>query len=179
MVEVEIETGDGRRAFLGEGEEGPQRRAALRLVLDGFSAPVTAGNFAANVADRVYDGQRLAVTPVAVLAGAVQPPGRPPLPLEILAAGDFEPTYRVALDVGAGERPVLPLSVYGSLAMVHLPGTGASGLVSPESFFIYLFDRQSAGLAGLDFAGEFVWGEGAVMGRGGVGWVLPVGQVGV
>ena len=36
------------------------------------------------------------------------------LPLEILAAGDFEPVYRSTLDVRSGELPVLPLSIYGA-----------------------------------------------------------------
>lgn len=36
------------------------------------------------------------------------------LPLEILPAGDFEPLYRLPLDVRSGELPVLPLSIYGA-----------------------------------------------------------------
>ena len=36
------------------------------------------------------------------------------LPLEILPAGEFEPLYRVPLDVRNGELPVLPLSIYGA-----------------------------------------------------------------
>lgn len=44
-----------------------------------------------------------------------------------------------------------------AVAMAHLPDTGgASGFVSGTQFFIYKFDRQQAGLAGLSFdEGEF------------------------
>ena len=36
------------------------------------------------------------------------------IPLEIMAQGEFEPGYRLPLDIRGGERPVLPLSIYGA-----------------------------------------------------------------
>lgn len=38
-----------------------------------------------------------------------------PVPLEILPAGQYEPVYRLPLDVQSGELPVLPLSITGAI----------------------------------------------------------------
>lgn len=100
------------------------------------AAPITAANLLANFQSGLYNNAPLSVSGVAVLAGS--PPadaadavgeagsggvampaggarGAPvALPLEILPAGDFEPQYRLPLDVRNGELPVLPLSIYGA-----------------------------------------------------------------
>ena len=51
------------------------------------------------------------------------------MPLEILPAGDFDPLYRTQVDVAAGELPALPLSIFGALAMAHLPPDASPELV--------------------------------------------------
>ena len=61
------------------------------------------------------------------------------LPLEMLPIGQFDIVYRSPLDVRSGELPVLPLSIYGALAMSHGPD-GADSAAADE-FFIYKFDR--------------------------------------
>ncbi|KAG7669149.1 putative Peptidyl-prolyl cis-trans isomerase CYP37, chloroplastic [Nannochloris sp. 'desiccata'] len=133
------------------GRAGPQSRAVLRLTVDGYTAPLTAGKFVQNVLDGEYDGQRLIVTRDSIQAGD-QGKDIGALPLEIMPNGDLEPVYRLPLDVRSGEIPVLPLSIYGAAAMTHLPGADASvGFVSSRQFFIYKYERQSSGLAGLSF----------------------------
>ncbi|KAL4457505.1 hypothetical protein ABPG75_012370 [Micractinium tetrahymenae] len=180
VVELTVEKASGQAAFVDPNSpDGPQKRATLLLVLDGYSAPITAANLLSNFQAGMYDNTPLSVSGVAVLAGS-QPEGEgeagsggsggaavpaggaraapAALPLEILPAGDFEPLYRLPLDVRSGELPVLPLSIYGAVAMAHLPDSdaGSSGYVSGRQWFIYLFDRQQAGLAGLSFdEGEF------------------------
>ena len=72
-------------------------------------------------------------------------------PPQILPQGSFEPMYRLPLEVGSGETPVLPLSIYGSVALARPAGSSDISSVSSGSFFIYLFDPQQAGLAGLSF----------------------------
>jgi hypothetical protein len=122
------------------------------------AAPITAGTFASNVISGEYDGASLSATQVAVLAGDETAGANAPIPLEMLAAGDFEPTYRTPLDVRSGELPVLPLSIYGAVAMARLPDYSGipPGFVSGHQFVIYLFDKRQAGLAGLSFdEGEF------------------------
>ena len=149
---------DGTAARRAGGADSD--KATVTLTLDGYSAPVTAGNFAANVRAGVYDGLVLTATPTAVLGGSdIQPdrlPGRrATLPLELLPAGAFDPVYRSPLDVGGGELPVLPLSVYGSLAMSRPTGVG-TGEASASGFFLFLYNRSTSGLSGLAFEeGEF------------------------
>jgi len=61
--------------------------------------------------------------------------------------------YRAPLDVQSGEAiPTIPLSINGSVAMAK----SNDGQSDKEQFFIYLFDKRSAGLGGLSFEeGEF------------------------
>ena len=126
----------------------------VTIVLDGYSAPLSAGNFAALVVAGRLDGVSLRQTNDSVLVSAA-PGGTPPLPLEILARGEFEPRYRAPLELTSGELPVLPLSIYGSVALAH--GPGGPGTSAPNDFFIYEFDRQQGGgLGGLSFEeGEY------------------------
>lgn len=152
-VELRIaRPGGATFAAAGDGE-GQKNEARVTLTLDGFNAPLTAGNYAARVARGDYDG--------AVLAGSeadeavfARPPGdrgaaapRPLLPLEVRATTSFEPQYRAPLDVPT-ELPALPMSVFGSAAMAR----GANGNDSdPGAFFLYRYNRATAGLGGLAF----------------------------
>lgn len=71
---------------------------------------------------------------------------KPPIPLENLPAGTFDPLYRLPLDLQNGELPVLPLSIAGAVSMTHLPDTEA--YLSGDEWFIFKFDKQQAGLSG-------------------------------
>ena len=64
--------------------------------------------------------------------------------------GDFEPIYGSPLNVQAGELPVLPMSIYGAVAMAHAADAD-EGFAAADEFFIYKYDRGSSGLAGLSF----------------------------
>ncbi|KAB1217215.1 Peptidyl-prolyl cis-trans isomerase CYP37, chloroplastic [Morella rubra] len=125
------------------------------VVVDGYSAPLTAGNFAKLVIDGAYDGAKLRCTSQAVLSddGLDKNSGYS-LPLEIMPSGQFEPLYRTPLNVQDGELPVLPLSVYGAVAMAH--SEASEEYSSPHQFFLYLYDKRNAGLGGLSFEeGQF------------------------
>lgn len=130
----------------------------IEITLDGYSAPLTAGNFAYNVIHKIYDGMILHVDGTSILGVAGGNQGSEvsehrELPLEILAKGDFEPTYRSPLDVQGGEIPVLPLSLNGAVSMTK---SEKPGIVSDKDFFIYKYQRQQSGLAGLSFdEGQF------------------------
>ena len=50
-------------------------QARIGITLDGYSAPLTAGNFAANVQDGVYDGKPVNASYASVLAGRGAIPG--------------------------------------------------------------------------------------------------------
>ena len=49
---------------------GPQSKGKLTIVLDGYSAPITAGNFAAEVLKGSLNGRRLDASYTSVLAEA-------------------------------------------------------------------------------------------------------------
>lgn len=172
VVELTIgRSGAGADNFVDEVNGGRVARAKVQLTLDGYSAPISAGNFAANVqvrrhdattaaptkADGGRDGARVAAymgyvagfclpiardqqihnvpsdsTPLPLPASPLLPAAtassrwsqdglyngrplsvsfssiyasgpptrpRPPIPLEILPAGEFDPVYRLPLDV--------------------------------------------------------------------------------
>lgn len=105
--------------------------------------------------DGAYDGTRLNCTNQAVLTEKGLDKGSDyNLPLEIMPSGQFEPLYRTALNVQDGELPVLPLSVYGAVAMAH--SEDSEEYSAPYQFFFYLYDKRNAGLGGLSFdEGQF------------------------
>lgn len=57
--------------------------------------------------------------------------------MEMLALGQYEPIYRSPLDVQNGELPVLPLSIYGAVAMAHPGADAPDGTSSANEFFLY------------------------------------------
>lgn len=152
-VEFTMEKGDNSMFSVSSGG-GPQKTATIQVVLDGYSAPLTAGNFAKLVIDGAYNGLKLKNTEQAVISDNERDEVGFSLPVEIMPAGGFEPLYRTTLSVQDGELPVLPLSVYGSIAMAHNPIS--EDYSSPSQFFFYLYDKRNAGLGGLSFdEGQF------------------------
>lgn len=69
VVELTIEKPDGADAYVVNEGGGPRPQAHLTLVLEGYSAPVTAGNFAMNVMNKQYVGKSLYVDYTGVLVG--------------------------------------------------------------------------------------------------------------
>lgn len=152
-VEFVIEKGDGSTFSPVGGEE--RKTATIQVVLDGYSAPLTAGNFAKLVMDGAYNGIKLNCSNQAILSetGLDKTSGYN-VPLEIMPAGQFEPLYKTTLSVQDGELPVLPLSVYGAVAMAH--NEASEEYSSPYQFFFYLYDKRNAGLGGISFEeGQF------------------------
>ncbi|KAF3959123.1 hypothetical protein CMV_016034 [Castanea mollissima] len=153
IVEFTIEKGDGS-TFSPEAGGELRKTATIQVVVDGYSAPLTAGNFAKLVIDGAYDGVKLNCTDQAVLSDSRLDKNGYNVPLEIKPSGQFEPLYRTTLNVQDGELPVLPLSVYGAVAMAH--SEVSEEYSSPYQFFFYLYDKRNAGLGGLSFdEGQF------------------------
>ncbi|XP_014494604.1 peptidyl-prolyl cis-trans isomerase CYP37, chloroplastic [Vigna radiata var. radiata] len=152
-VEFTIEKGDGSTFSPVGGEQ--KNTATIQVVIDGYSAPLTAGNFAKLVMDGAYNGAKLNSVNQAILSdnGGDKSSGYS-VPLEIMPSGQFEPLYKTTLSVQDGELPVLPLSVYGAVAMAH--NEASEEYSSPYQFFFYLYDKRSAGLGGISFdEGQF------------------------
>ncbi|KAK3020633.1 hypothetical protein RJ639_047854 [Escallonia herrerae] len=154
IVKFVIEKGDGS-TFSPEAGGEQRKTATVQVVVDGYSAPLTAGNFAKLVVDGAYDGVMLNTTDQAILSdkGREKNSGYS-VPLEIMPSGQFEPLYKTPLSVQDGELPVLPLSVYGAVVMAH--SDVSEEYSSPYQFFFYLYDKSYAGLGGLSFdEGQF------------------------
>ena len=132
----------------------------LTAMLDGYSAPITAGNFADLAQRKFYDGlplgegRRMPLTADANrtflssgqptllgntnVSGFIDPrTGRyRTLPVEILPDGASEPLYRPE---NMGGVPALPFRAKGSIGMVHSLGNPDDG---SSEFFILLNDVQ-------------------------------------
>ncbi|OEL25980.1 Peptidyl-prolyl cis-trans isomerase CYP37, chloroplastic [Dichanthelium oligosanthes] len=122
------------------------------VVIDGFSAPLTAGNFAKLVLDGAYDGVTLKCASQAIIADNETGKKGYTVPLEVMPAGQFEPLYRTPLSIQDGELPVLPMSVYGAVAMAH--SVDSDEYSSPMQFFFYLYDKRN--VRGISFdEGQF------------------------
>lgn len=124
----------------------------LTVVVDGYSAPVTAGNFVDLVQRGFYDGLEFIRAednyvlqtgdPKGPDYGFIDPEGNyRAIPLEILVQGDSEPIYGITLeDLGRyQDQPVLPFSAYGAVAMAR-PGFDPNG--GSSQFFFFLFESE-------------------------------------
>lgn len=136
----------GRATVILETNKGP-----IILAVDGYSAPVTAGNFVDLVERGFYDGLEFTRAEEFYVVQAGDPPGPEDgfvepgtgqsrtIPLEILVKGDDKPTYGITLEDAGRYRgqPVLPFSAYGTLAMAR-PETDPNG--GSSQFFFLLFE---------------------------------------
>eukprot|EP00249_Psilotum_nudum_P015968 c25601_g1_i3 orf=109-1698(+) len=104
----------------------------FRMVVDGYNAPVTAGNFVDLVERHFYDGMEIQRAdgfvvqtgdPDGPAEGFVDPStGKVrKIPLEIMVEGDTAPIYDATLEeLGRyRDRPKLPFNAFGTLAMAR------------------------------------------------------------
>jgi peptidylprolyl isomerase len=138
----------GRATVAIETDKGP-----ITVVVDGYSAPVTAGNFIDLVQRGFYDGLEFIRSEGNYVLQTGDPPGPDEgfidpktgeyrnIPLEILVRGDDQPTYGITLEQAGRyqENPVLPFSAYGAVAMAR-PEIDPDG--GSSQFFFFLFDRE-------------------------------------
>ncbi|MDB9446302.1 peptidylprolyl isomerase [Anabaena sp. CS-542/02] len=125
----------------------------LTVVVDGYSAPVTAGNFVDLVQRGFYDGLEFTRSEESYVLQTGDPPGKElgfidpktgkyrPIPLEILVEGEKEPTYGITLEEAGRylDMPVLPFSSFGALAMARPEGEVNGG---SSQFFFFLFEPE-------------------------------------
>jgi peptidylprolyl isomerase len=125
----------------------------LTLVVDGYSAPVTAGNFVDLVQRGFYNGLKFTRSEESYVLQTGDPPGKEvgfidpktnkyrAVPLEVLVEGDKEPTYGITLEQAGRylDMPVLPFSSFGALAMAR-PETEVNG--GSSQFFFFLFEPE-------------------------------------
>ena len=138
-------------------------KGTLTLVVDGYSAPVTAGNFVDLVQRGFYDGIEFNRAEEFYVLQTGDPPGPEAgfidpstgeyraIPLEILLQGDSEPIYGITLEEAGlyREEPVLPFSAYGTVAMAR-PENDPNGGSSQFFFFLFEPELTPAGVNLLD-----------------------------
>lgn len=129
------------------------KKGNLKVVVDGYSAPVTAGNFVDLVQRGFYDGLEFTRSEDSYVLQIGDPPGPEEgfidpktgkyraIPLEVLVRGDSEPIYGITLeDAGRySDDPVLPFASYGTVAMAR-PGLDPDG--GSSQFFFFLFEPE-------------------------------------
>jgi peptidylprolyl isomerase len=128
-------------------------KGTLTVMVDGYSAPVTAGNFVDLVQRGFYDGMEFIRAEESYVLQVGDPPGPEQgfidpktgeyraIPLEVLVRGDSEPIYGITLEDAGRYRddPVLPFSAYGAVAMAR-PGFEPNG--GSSQFFFFLFEPE-------------------------------------
>ena len=138
-------------------------KGTLTIVVDGYSAPVTAGNFVDLVQRGFYDGIEFNRAEEFYILQTGDPPGSDAgfidpstgeyraIPLEILLQGDSEPIYGITLEEAGlyREEPVLPFSAYGTVAMAR-PENDPNGGSSQFFFFLFEPELTPAGVNLLD-----------------------------
>lgn len=136
------------------------------IVLDGYSAPLTAGNFLDLVQRGFYDGLEFNRVEDFYVVQAGDPDGpetgfidpdtgeERTVPLEVLVQGDEEPLYGFTMEqMGITlDDPVLPFSAFGTLAMAR-PDRDVNGGSSQFFFLKFQTEMTPAGINMLD--GEY------------------------
>ncbi|MEA5532591.1 peptidylprolyl isomerase [Crocosphaera sp. XPORK-15E] len=125
----------------------------LTLVLDGYSAPINAGNFVDLVQRGFYDDLPFIRSGDDFVVQAGDPPGEDAgfidpktgeyraIPLEILVRGEQEPIYGTTLEDLGIYLPdlVLPFNAYGAVALAR-PSLDPNG--GSSQFFFFKFDNE-------------------------------------
>jgi peptidylprolyl isomerase len=138
-------------------------KGTLQAVIDGYSAPVTGGNFIDLVQRGFYDGMSFSRAednyvlqtgdPAGPADGFIDPKTKAyrAIPLEILVEGDEVPVYGTTLEeIGRFlDKPVLPFSAFGTLGMAR-PNEDPNGGSSQFFFFLFEPEMTPAGLNLLD-----------------------------
>ncbi|MEN9258332.1 MAG: peptidylprolyl isomerase [Gloeomargarita sp. GMQP_bins_120] len=125
----------------------------LIAVLDGYNAPITAGNFLDLVQQHFYDHLPFTRAEESFVVQAGDPPGEADgymdprtgtvrrIPLEIRVEGDPAPLYGTTLEAAGRylEKPVLPFAAYGTLAMARSESDPNS---ASSQFFFLRFENE-------------------------------------
>jgi peptidylprolyl isomerase len=124
----------------------------MTVMVDGYSAPVNAGNFVDLVKRGFYDGLDFFA-----LEGFVIQTGNPPgeqegfidpdtgeyraIPLEVLVRGEEKPIYGITLEEAGIYLPdlALPFNAYGAVALAS-PSNDPNG--GSSQFFFFKFDNE-------------------------------------
>lgn len=158
-IEMVLRKGGGENGTQFDIETTLYDRARLTIVMDGYTAPVTAGAVVDLVQRGFYDGLKIVRSDGFVIQsgdpsngggggtaaestdGFVDPDTKQKriIPLEVFARGDKEPLYGLTLedDGRGGVQTVLPFTSFGTMAMAREEFTADS---ASSQFFWFLFE---------------------------------------
>lgn len=125
----------------------------LKVVVDGYSAPINAGNFVDLVKRGFYDGLDFNRAEDFYILQAGDPPGEADgfidpqtnkyrsIPIEVLVKGDDLPVYGETLEeLGRYlDVPAIPFNAYGAMALAR-PADDPNG--GSSQFFFFKFDTE-------------------------------------
>jgi peptidylprolyl isomerase len=125
----------------------------LTVVADGYSAPITAGNFVDLVKRGFYNGLEFTRSEESYVLQTGDPAGKEvgfidpktkqyrAIPFEVLVEGDKQPTYGTTLEEAGRytDMPVLPFSSFGAMALAR-PERDVNG--GSSQFFFFLFEPE-------------------------------------
>ena len=125
----------------------------LKVIIDGYSAPINGGNFVDLVQRGFYDGLEFNRAEDFYILQAGDPPGEAEgfidpetneyraIPIEVLVKGDDLPVYGETLeDLGRYlDEPAIPFNAYGAMALAR-PANDPNG--GSSQFFFFKFDTE-------------------------------------
>lgn len=154
-IKLKIKKSNDSTPFLNENKDGVSNVANIEITLDGYSAPISSGSLAYNILNNVFTNSTISTDSSFISIQSSSPNKnniliKTNVPLEILPYGDFEPVYKLPLEIETGERPVIPLSVYGAVSLPNSLNTSEFSS-DADKFFIYKFNRSQSGLGGMAF----------------------------
>ncbi|MDJ0508358.1 MAG: peptidylprolyl isomerase [Crocosphaera sp.] len=128
-------------------------KGTLTVVVDGYNAPVNAGNFVDLVQRGFYDGLPFIDSEGSFALQTGDPPGEEEgfidpetgeyraIPIEVLVKGEEEPIYEFTLEEVGIYLPdlALPFNAYGTLALAR-PSLDPNG--GSSQFFFFKFDSE-------------------------------------
>merc|ERR1719182_781000 len=124
------------------------KEAKMEMILDGYTTPLTSGNFLDLVSKGFYNGMAIQRADgfVVQTGDPYGPDGDPKkeprrVPLELFVDGDKAPTYGETTEEGSrgGAATVLPFQAYGALGMARDEYEADS---ASSQFFWLLFDSD-------------------------------------
>ena len=120
-----------------DGSRLGRKTSELLLEIDGYHAPITAGNFIDLVSNKYYDGKTIEEEQELIIQTGKNAKATRKIPLEIFYKKDEAPTWGITSDDDnrATDTPALPFQAYGALGQMRENEDAETGATS-EFYFL-------------------------------------------
>ena len=135
LVKVSLSRDKGFKE--ADGSRLGRKTSELLLEIDGYHAPLTAGNFIDLVSNKYYDGKLIEEEQELIIQTGKNTKATRKIPLEIFYKKDEAPTWGITSDDDnrATDTPALPFQAYGALGQMRENEDAETGATS-EFFFL-------------------------------------------